>query len=380
MLPLIYNLRSLFVKKYISASICISVCLTTAVFVGLLSIIGGFNKTLKASGNPDNVLVLSKSFLTPTESHIPPEIVNKIKIMPGIALKKDIPLVSEEYLKGAFVTFHHRRHFVMLRGVTNIAFTVHNEIKTSPLALPLRDHKILVGILAKTLFRGLKVGDTLSFGHRKWEVAGFFNSHGEMYDGEIWTQLRPMMLAFNQNDISFLTIRVKNPLKINQFINNVNTSFSLFVRSGKVKTLLKFSETAKKPLKALISFISFLMFIGLSFGLFVSIFNYVFQRKKEIGILRALGFSKRSVMGSIILESILLTLIGGILGCLLGLFADRLSMRAAWGPVIMAFRLHATPLILAKGVLFSITIGLVVGFLGSLIAVRFTVINTIRNL
>ena len=105
------------------------------------------------------------------------------------------------------------------------------------------------------------------------------------------------------------------------------------------------------------------------------------SRMKEVGTLRAIGFSKWSIWSSFLVESMLLALLGGILGCLMALPLHGLSTGTAnfatFTEILFNFRI--TPKILLQGMIFAGIVGLLGGGLPAQRAARIRLIDALRD-
>jgi putative ABC transport system permease protein len=109
------------------------------------------------------------------------------------------------------------------------------------------------------------------------------------------------------------------------------------------------------PIKVLGGFMAILMAIGASFAVMNTMYAAVARRSREIGVLRVLGFQPASILLSFLGESVLLAVLGGLVGCLLalpihGLTTGTMNFRT-FSDISFAFRI--TPDLLLNGLGFS---------------------------
>ena len=105
-------------------------------------------------------------------------------------------------------------------------------------------------------------------------------------------------------------------------------------------------------------------------------------RTREIGTLRALGFSRLRIVLAFLAESIALALVGGVIGCVLALPVNGLSTGAMNFQSFseLAFRFRVTPGLIAGGMIFSALMGAVGGLLPALRAARLPVAYSLREI
>src|SRR4029077_996860 len=103
--------------------------------------------------------------------------------------------------------------------------------------------------------------------------------------------------------------------------------------------------------------------IGAMFGAMNTMYAAVAYRTREIGTLRALGFSRSRIVSAFLAESVALAVVGGVIGCLLALPRHALSTAGIImsGLGELAFKYRITPGLLVNGLIFSAVMGAVGG-------------------
>ena len=135
------------------------------------------------------------------------------------------------------------------------------------------------------------------------------------------------------------------------------------------------------PIQFMGSFLATIMSIGAAFSAMNSMYAAVGARTREIGTLRVLGFKRRSIYFSFMLESIVLSLLGGLLGCILSLPLNGVATGTfSWSSFAeVAFEFRITPELLGKGLLFALVMGVVGGLLPARMAARKPVLDALRS-
>jgi ABC-type antimicrobial peptide transport system permease subunit len=132
-----------------------------------------------------------------------------------------------------------------------------------------------------------------------------------------------------------------------------------------------------------IIFVAIFMAVGGVFAVMNTMFAAISQRIKDIGILRILGFARWQVLVSFFLESLLIALAGGLLGCALGLLSNLVTMSSMVGSGHGGGKSVVVPLvadgnILASGLLFALIMGSIGGLVPSLWAMRLKALESLR--
>jgi putative ABC transport system permease protein len=241
--------------------------------------------------------------------------------------------------------------------------------------------EIIVGTHIKERY-GLGLGKTLNLQRQTWTVVGVFESAGSGFENEIWGDVDRIGPAFNrEGGYSVLVVRLKDPSTLDAFAATVASNPNMQLQA---KEEMKFYNEQAGPtvgaITGLTIFVSFIMAIGAVVGAMNTMYAIVAARTREIGTLRALGFSQTSILVSFVLESLVLALVSGIIGVLLALPANGLT--AAGGSTTFAdfaFAFRVTPSAIAAGLIFALVMGLVGGLLPAFRAARMPITTALRE-
>jgi ABC-type lipoprotein release transport system permease subunit len=217
-------------------------------------------------------------------------------------------------------------------------------------------------------FKNCTVGSTIKFGAYRWSVVGLFDAGGTAPDSEIWTDVEGMLNDFKRGGYSSVLAKTADRASRDQFIAGLGADPRLAL-DGKIERKYYDEQTSTAaPIKFLGFFVGVVMAIGACFGAMNTMYAAVSARTREIATLRTFGFSRLAILSSFVIESVFLALLGGVVGCVLGLLAVKVALSgvtgttnfATFSEVVFAFRL--TPQLLLTGIVFS----LVMGFFGGL--------------
>lgn len=355
-----------------------------AVFTALLAMAAGFQSTLESAGRPDVALVLRGGSQAELNSGITREQGTIIKQAPGVAQGADgLPLASAEVvviaelLKAGEKTGSN----ITVRGVEPAAFDLRPQLRIvegRTFTQGLRE--LIVGQGVAGQFEGARLGATLRMRGSDWTVVGVFAS-GDAYESELWADGDVAQSTFNRQGYSSVRLQLasasdmqtlKDALSADPRVNvDVETEEQYF--SGQ-------TEQFRKTIGILAVFVTTIMGLGAVFAALNTMYAAVGARAREIATLRAIGFRGLPVVVSIMLESLILALTGGLLGALAAyvLFNNMVVSTLGANFTQVVFRFAVTPALVVDGLIIAVVIGMVGGFLPALRAARLPVTTALR--
>ncbi|OFW13731.1 MAG: hypothetical protein A3F69_01625 [Acidobacteria bacterium RIFCSPLOWO2_12_FULL_66_10] len=382
-----YNLRSMVVRKGTAAMTSMGIAMVVAVFVMTLAIAQGFRATLVASGSPNNVIVLRKGATSETVSAVMRPQVPLIESLPQIARSSDgRALASPELV--VIISLPRQSDNqpanVPLRGVGPKAFEVRDALEmVEGRRFTPGTREINVGRLAVGRFKGLTLGSAVKFGSATWTVAGVFTADDASFESEVWGDVDLMMPAFQRGAYQSITARLVDPSAFDSLVAAVAADPRLDLRPRReLDYYAEQSATMTTVIRAFGTFVTLILSVGAVFGAMNTMYAAVAYRTREIGMLRALGFSRLRIVTAFLAESVALAVVGGGIGCLLALPVHGLSTgttnMASFSEV--AFKFRITPGLMAGGLLFSALMGAVGGLLPAIRASRIPVARALREI
>lgn len=385
-LPLQYNLRNLVVRRTMTLMTAGGIALVVAVLVLTLALAHGFSATLVATGRADNAIILRGGATSEMMSSVSRETARVIAADPAVARGPDgEPLALPEMVVLVNLT---RRSDpaassnVSVRGVDQRVLDLRPEIRLRE-GRPFRPglDEVLVGRNLGARFAGCGLGETLHMGGRDWRVVGTFDAGGSGFDSEIWGDRDAFLPAFDRGEYSSMTVRLTEARRLVDLQARLEADPRLRTEARIEREYYQAqSGQLAAVIRALGLFLVVVMAAGAIFGALNTMYAAVGSRSREIATLLALGFSPRSILASFLVESVLLCLIGGVLGCLLALPVHGVSTGttnwASFSEVAFEFRL--TPGILATGLLASVVLGLIGGWFPARAAARRPVSEALR--
>ena len=382
------NLRSIGERKAASIVAIVGLAGVVAILVGVLSMREGFRATLDQAGADDVALVMRSGSSTELSSGLTLDQTRIIAGAGSVLKQNGVAIASPELYVIVDVPMRSTgtEANVPLRGVTDQAAKVRSKFKlvSGRMFTPGR-FEVIVGRGAASQFAGLDVGKSVRWGSTNWDVVGLFDDGGSVSESEVWTDATVLQGAYRRGS-SFQSVRVRLPQP--SAIRTLKDELSVDPRLNiKVISELDYYSEQSRSLSTLINGVGYtvalLMGLGAVFGALNTMYSAVSARTREIATLRALGFGAWPVVSSVVAESLLLGLIGGIVGCLVayagfnGIRASTLNF-ASFSQITFAFAV--TPALLGKGLLYALVLSLVGGIMPGIRAARLPIISGLREL
>ena len=385
-IPIAYNLRNLRVRKAATLMTAGGIALVVAVLVLTLALANGFQQTLIATGRADNLHVLRTGATGEIESGIARDVARVLLADEAVARRADgQPLASAETVVLTTLTRRGTNSTtnVTVRGVSPQVRALRPEVRlvAGRFFAPGLD-EIIVGSGAAARFRGAGLGESLRLGSRDWRVVGVFAAAGSAFESEIWGDAELMMPVFDRDAYSSVTLRLADPSQFAAVKARLEADPRLRVDLRRESDFYAAqSQQLAQLLRGLGYFLVVVMASGAIFGALNTMYAAVGARAREIGTLLALGFQPRQVMASFVFESVLIALVGGVLGCLLALPIHGVSTGTTnWSSFSeVAFRFRITPGILMTGMLAALLLGLVGGWFPARSAARRVIAEALRS-
>jgi ABC-type antimicrobial peptide transport system permease subunit len=227
------------------------------------------------------------------------------------------------------------------------------------------------------------MGNKLRFGRGEWEVVGVMDGGQSSVNSEIFGDLNQISSDFNRADgLSSALLRATDAATVPALINSLNDDRRLGVLAQTEKSYYESQTNSGDLLQFLGVFIAIIMAVGSSFAAMNTMYAAVARRSTEIGTLRVLGFSKSSILLSFLFESLLLSALGGLVGCLLVLPLNNITTGV--GSFItfseIAFNFRVSPQIMLVGVVFALVMGAVGGLFPARMAARKEILVALREI
>lgn len=386
-IPLVYNVRSVLNRPVSTLTTAVGIGLTVAIFVGALALAEGFKASLVATGSPDNALVLRKGADSEISSAVTLEAASIIRAHPQVATGPD----GRVQASAEMVVVVNKPRLgiegssnVTVRGVdpASVATRARLDVVEGRMFAPGSD-EIVVGHRIAKRFQNCEIGDKLRFEQRDFTVVGHFEADGSAFESEIWGDAAVLMPAMHREGAyQTLVFRMKDPARFDQIKKELESDPRLQIQ---VKRESKFYADQSELFTAIItvlgSFITAIMAVGAIFGAANTMFANVSSRTREIATLLVLGFRPWAVALSFLFESVLISVTGGVIGCLIALPVNGITSSTTNFQSFseQAFRFQVTPGIMVTALVFSALLGVIGGLFPALRAANQPIARTLRG-
>jgi len=384
--PITYNIRNLVERKGTTLMTAAGIGLTAAVLMTALALTAGLKTVFAGSGDARQVLVLRKGVDAELTSSVSNDAYQIIRRLPGIATAPGgEPMVSPEGLtvvnlpsvdspEGMNVT---------VRGLLPIGIAMRPVvIEQGKMFEPGLRH-VIVGESIARRYADARIGKQLRFGRGLWEVVGVFKVGDSAANSEIWVDLDQLRGDFEQQGgSSSLLVRADGEGAVAGLKKTISDDQRLGSSVMGEKEYYAAMTSSGTPIRVLGFSVAIIMAIGSAFAATNTMYAAVARRSREIATLRALGFGRGAILGSFMLESICLALVGGMLGSLIALPVNGLTTGVGSFVTFSetAFKFRLTPGIILYGLAFSAAIGALGGFLPAWAASKKNIVATMRDL
>ena len=382
-LPLKYNLRHLRVRWMSTLVTIVSIALVVAVFVMVMSLARGLRGTFLSTGDDRNLLVLRKGALAESSSQITVDDVRSTRFLEGIQrAASGEPIASAEVI--VLITLDRSgggKAHVQLRGLGPEGLALRPQIKMIEGRMFERGvRECIVSRKVSERFKQCRLGEQFRSGKHTWHVVGLFDAAKSAYESEIWTDTDEAREAFRRSFYCSITLRPESPAAAAALIKRIESDRG---RQLRVLTEANYYHAQTKtagPIQMLGLCLAAVMSVGAAFSAMNTMYASVGARSREIGTLRVLGFTPRSIYLSFLIESLILALIGGALGCLLSLPLNGVGTGTFnWASFAeVAFDFQITGGLLAAGLAFALVMGALGGVLPARWAARQPLLDALR--
>jgi putative ABC transport system permease protein len=385
-IPLSYNLRNLVVRKTTTAMTALGIGLTVAVLVAAFALVDGLRLAFEASGHPLNILVTRKGSDSELASNFARSVFNDLKYKQGIArdaggeplasleMVTVISLASEEFPDGANIT---------VRGVTPVGLKVREEARlTEGRWFTPGRREVTVGESIARRYPDARVGRKLKFGRGEWDVVGVYRSEQPARNSEVMADLNQAASDFQRESVlSSALVRAVDEVAHQALINGLSYDTRLNVQARGEKDYYEQQTSSGDLVRYLGTVVALIMAVGSCFAAMNTMYAAVARRSKEIGTLRVLGFSRTAILMSFLLESLMLSVLGGLLGIAIVLPLNGLTTGIGSNVTFAetAFQLKVTPAAMMRGMSFALLMGAIGGLLPAFSAARKEILTALRQ-
>ena len=373
------NIASLPQRLLSSLVTVIGVACVVAVMVSLLAIGAGLLKSAESGAAPDRAIVLSSGATAAYMGQISRQQAAIIADAPGIKTGPDGKPMAEPQAT-IIVEVTKKSGGTTNTGIVGssprwLQLDPHFKLTKGRMFRP-AVHELIVGKSAAAQFTEMQVGDHLRLRGSEWTVVGQFEAGGGLSQTVLMGDPDTVLAAFDRNAFQSVEVQLQSPAAFRRFKDALTSNPQLQVD---VKPMAQYVKDQLAQVTGLLNFVGYfvgvIMGAGAVFGAINTMYAAVDSRSREIATLRAIGFGGGAVLVSVMVESLLLALPGALLGAAVAwlLFNGHAANIAS-----LSFPLAVTPALVVLGIVWSLIIGLIGGFLPSIRAARLPVATALR--
>lgn len=385
-IPLKYNIGNLMSRKGSSAMTVLGIGVVIAVMVAMMALYNGVQQALVSSGSKENMIILREGAQAESTSWVTRDKYRILRDLPGIAKATDgQPLISPELV----IIFKLPRRDnptgsnVNVRGVTPKALELRPFMKlVEGRMFRSGVNEVIVSQRMRERFVDLDIGDTFRFGTQTWSVVGVFDAKRTSFDSEIWADVETLGLAQKRPEYSSVLTRPESAGAFKIIADAIQSDPRLKLQS---KTEYKYYDeqtTGLLGIRILVTIVAFFMVLGATLGAMNTMFSAVASRKRELATMRALGFKRRDVLLSVVVEAIVLSGLAGIAGVLMALPVNGIATGTAnfitFSEVAFNFTISTEVAVFA--VVLAIVAGVIGGLLPAISAARLPITRALREI
>jgi putative ABC transport system permease protein len=382
------SLRGLPHRAASSAVIVIGTAGVVAVLLSVLALSTGLAGTLTATGSPERAIVLHAQASNEFGSTLAHDAIATILDAPGIA--RDAarkPIASAEVLAAVNLARvdNGRLSALTLRGVSPGALQalrpelhiVQGRLFQSGL------RELVVGRSAQERYAHLGVGSHVRFGENDWTVVGSFDSGGGAHDSEVLADADTVLAAYQRGTYNSVIVRLARPDALQTLRTALQHDPTLAVQAfSESDYYAQQSRTFARFLGLIARVISVIMAVGAVFAALNTMYSAVSTRAVEIATLRAIGFGATGVVASVMLEALVLSVLGALVGAALAwsVFDGNTVSTIGGGNSLsqVVFHLHIGPALITLGIVWACVVGLIGGLAPAIRAARIPVAVALR--
>jgi len=385
MIPLKYNIGNLKARRVSTLMTILGIGVVIAVMISMMALKNGVHSAVVSSGSKDNLMVMREGAAAELSSWVSKDAFRIIRSLPGIAKEGNAPLISPELV----IIFKipkkddPKGSNVLVRGVTPMAFTMRPYVKVidGRMFRP-GVNEVIVARRIRDRFVNTAIGDSFKFGAQSYNVVGIFDAQGTAFDSEIWCDADFLGQARKRDAYSSLIVRPTDRDAYESIKAAIKSDNRLKLEVTSEYQYYADQTTGLMGIVILVAIVTFFMTIGAILGTMNTMFSAIASRGRELATLRALGFKRRTILLSVVIESAFVALLGGIAGLLLALPINSISTGTTNFQTFseVAFNFRVDGHVALNGILIALIAGIIGGMLPALRAARTPITTALREI
>lgn len=372
------NFKSLGSRFWQSMVIVVGLAATIGVMLSMLSMSAGMRQAYLNAGDPNRAIIVTKGVEQEGQSAITRAMAPMIAAAPGIAKNKDgKPLADRNLNMGVPVLRKDgSKGYTTMRGLTETGQGVRPELKiVQGRMFQSGKREMIVGVGAQMMFQHMQVGDKVILPDGEWPIVGVFST-GDLLEGQLVGDTETLITSLHKTAYNTVLVRLASPDSLNSLKSALTTNPALSVDVIRHSDWYARIASQSTFALALLGYVvGTVMAIGALFGCLNTMYSAVSTRGREIATLRALGYGAFPVAVSVILEAVLLSVAGALIGAAIA-WALYDGKQDLFGNSV--FHLSVSPAQIQLGVIWAMAVALLGGLFPSIRAARRPVVEALR--
>ncbi len=383
-IPIKYNIGNLTARRVSMLLTIIGIGVVNAVMISMLALWHGAKSTTVESGSPTDLIVLRESAQTELTSWITTEAYHIITALPGVAKNpQGQPYVSPELM----ILFKLPRtdgkeSNVQVRGLTPMGTEMRPVKLIEGRMFHAGSNEVVVGRRIHDRFAKVNVGQSFHFGPHDYAVVGVFDAGGTGFDSEIWGDEVYIAQSRRRNSYSSVLVRPVDAAAARSIKSAITNDERLKLMVKSERQYYSEQTTGLAGILVLVGFVTLFMIVGAVLGPMNTMFSAVASRTRELATMRALGFKRRAIVLSVVLESALVSLLGGLMGLLLAFPVNGISTGTTnfktFSEIAFTFRVDGS--IAVTGIVIALVAGVIGGVMPAISAARLPITKALREI
>jgi putative ABC transport system permease protein len=378
------GLRSVPQRLASSSVVVIGIAGVVAVIVSVFGMTRSMSASLVAAGHDDRAIVLRAGATSEISSTLLTDAVATIKDAPGIARAVDGRAAASAEFVTAINLLRREdgtRAGISIRGIEPAATAVRPEIKiVAGRGFTPGLRELIVGRGVAAEFQGVGIGDEVALRDSRWTVVGMFESGRDVNESTLMADAATLLSAYQRTAVNSVTVQLASPAVFDELKAALTTNPTLSVSvERESEYYARESEESGQIFGLVTTVVGGIMALGALFAALNTMYSAVSSRARDIATLRALGFGAGGVVASVLIESLLLALVGALLGAAIawGLFNGN-TVSMGGGISSLVFEMRVTPALLGVGMLWACVVGFFGGLFPAVRAARLPVATALR--
>jgi putative ABC transport system permease protein len=382
--PLSYNIRNLIVRKTTTLMTAAGIAMTIAVLLAVFGLNAGLKRAFAAQGDPLRLIVMRKGGTAELTSVVTPTQLQVVKTFPGVAEGKDGPEISMEVI--TIISLVNKENDkginITVRGLPSRGVDMRKPSLAQGRWFKPGLRELVVGKSIAKRYPDAGVGHQLKFGRGYWTVVGVLDGGDSAINSEVWGDANQVATDFNRPDAySSMLVQATDEVTAAALAKALEADRRLNVTVMSEQDYYARQTQSAAPLSFLGGFVCIIMAVGSAFAAMNTMYAAVARRSKEIGTLRVLGFTKGSILLSFLFESVVLSILGGLLACIITIPLNGLT--TGIGNFVTfsetSFNFHIGPSAMVWSIVFSAILGAIGGFLPARQAAKKEILTALRQ-